>query len=113
MPEFLAAYAGGDATVRYSPPEFAPELPPEPQPEARGRMPAAGHGRLREAFENGLVLDYLDLAEALAARFEARGRERADLNQVAYLGWLRRRAASTRQKATVSPPMPLPPLRGN
>ena len=43
-------------------------------------------GQLRETFENDLVLGYLDLAEALAARFEARGRERADLNQVAYLG---------------------------
>ncbi|MDV8147537.1 sigma-70 family RNA polymerase sigma factor [Arthrobacter sp. B10-11] len=44
------------------------------------------HGRIRQTFENQLVLDYLDLAEALAARFLARGRERADLNQVAYLG---------------------------
>lgn len=46
-----------------------------------------GHpGRIRQTFENHLVLDYLDLAEALAARFQARGRDRADLNQVAYLG---------------------------
>lgn len=44
------------------------------------------HGRIRQTFENQLVLDYLDLAEALASRFLARGRERADLNQVAYLG---------------------------
>ncbi|MFF1385078.1 sigma-70 family RNA polymerase sigma factor [Arthrobacter sp. NPDC058288] len=43
-------------------------------------------GRIRQTFENHLVLDYLDLAEALAARFQARGRDRADLNQVAYLG---------------------------
>lgn len=43
-------------------------------------------GRIRQTFENQLVLDYLDLAEALAARFLVRGRERADLNQVAYLG---------------------------
>jgi RNA polymerase sigma-B factor len=43
-------------------------------------------GRIRQTFENQLVLDHLDLAEALAARFLARGRERADLNQVAYLG---------------------------
>jgi RNA polymerase sigma-B factor len=43
-------------------------------------------GQIRQAFENQLVLDYLDLAEALAARFQALGRDRADLNQVAYLG---------------------------
>ncbi|MBT2537370.1 sigma-70 family RNA polymerase sigma factor [Arthrobacter sp. ISL-69] len=43
-------------------------------------------GQIRQTFENQLVLEYLDLAEALAARFQARGRDRADLNQVAYLG---------------------------
>ena len=43
-------------------------------------------GQIRQTFENQLVLEYLDLAEALAGRFQARGRDRADLNQVAYLG---------------------------
>lgn len=47
---------------------------------------AGSGGQLRETFDNDLVLGHLDLAEALARRFEARGRERADLNQVAYLG---------------------------
>ena len=48
------------------------------QPELLGNSPSGTKaGRLRQTFENDLVLGYLDLAEALAARFEARGRERA------------------------------------
>jgi RNA polymerase sigma-B factor len=55
---------------------------------APSRRPATAQpsGQIQQAFRNHLVLNYLDLAEALAARFVARGRERADLNQVAYLG---------------------------
>jgi RNA polymerase sigma-B factor len=50
------------------------------------RAPA---GQIRQTFENRLVLDHLDLAEALAGRFAGRGREREDLTQVAYLGLLK------------------------
>ena len=75
MPESFAALAVDAAPIHHQPP-----VP------ARNHTPPATSGRLRETFENDLVLKYLDLAEALAARFEARGRERADLNQVAYLG---------------------------
>lgn len=46
---------------------------------------AAPDGQIRLAFENQLVMDYLDLAESLAGRF-AGGRDREDLVQVAYLG---------------------------
>lgn len=53
------------------------------QPEATGR---SSTGRIREAFETRLVLDHLELAEALACRFTGRGREHEDLNQIAYLG---------------------------
>ncbi|MBT2594123.1 sigma-70 family RNA polymerase sigma factor [Arthrobacter sp. ISL-72] len=58
-----------------SPPEL--HGPPAPRRHA---------GQIRRAFESHLVLDHLNLAEALAARFQARGRDREDLNQVAYLG---------------------------
>nr|WP_306919659.1 MULTISPECIES: sigma-70 family RNA polymerase sigma factor [unclassified Arthrobacter] len=56
-----------------------------------GRLPTvqAPAGQIRQTFENRLVLDHLDLAEALAARFAGRGREREDLNQVAYLGLIK------------------------
>lgn len=54
--------------------------------QGMGRAPA---GQIRQAFENRLVLEHLDLAEALAARFAARGREREDLTQVAYLGLIK------------------------
>ena len=50
------------------------------------KSPRPGTGNSAEAFQNQLVLEYLDLAQSLAARFAGRGREREDLVQVAYLG---------------------------
>jgi RNA polymerase sigma-B factor len=61
-----------------------PAVPPDWLPT--GRAPA---GQIRQAFQNRLVLDHLELAEALASRFAGRGREREDLNQVAYLGLIK------------------------
>jgi RNA polymerase sigma-B factor len=58
-------------------------IPAVSVPPAAGPAPS---GLIRQAFETRLVLDHLDLAEALAFRFTGRGRERDDLNQVAYLG---------------------------
>ena len=75
-------------------------------------LPPAKGGRLREAFENGLILDYLDLAEALAARFEARGRERADLNQVAYLGLVKAARGFDRSKGESFPAYAAPTITG-
>ncbi|MET4591108.1 sigma-70 family RNA polymerase sigma factor [Arthrobacter sp. 754] len=112
MPELIAAYAGEATAVRSALPELAPEMPPEPPLETPVRMPAAGHGRLREAFENELVLDYLDLAEALAARFEARGRERADLNQVAYLGLVKAARGFDQAKGDSFPAYAAPTITG-
>jgi RNA polymerase sigma-B factor len=74
MPDFLAALPAANVPVHSRPAEI---------PLQRA---AASGGQLRQTFENELVLTYLTLAEALASRFDARGRERADLNQVAYLG---------------------------
>jgi RNA polymerase sigma-B factor len=89
-----------------------PGLPPQ-QPTEGLPVPATPKGgRLREAFENGLVLDYLDLAEALAARFEARGRERADLNQVAYLGLVKAAKGFDRSKGDSFPAYAAPTITG-
>ncbi len=65
------------------PPSWMPSIPAESGHPATGR---ASTGQIREAFETRLVLDHLELAEALAFRFTGRGREHEDLNQVAYLG---------------------------
>ncbi|MDQ0870687.1 RNA polymerase sigma-B factor [Arthrobacter sp. V1I9] len=73
---------------------------------------AAKAGRLRETFENDLVLSYLDLAEALAARFEARGRERADLNQVAYLGLVKAARGFDQSKGESFPAYAAPTIAG-
>ncbi|MDP9997276.1 sigma-70 family RNA polymerase sigma factor [Pseudarthrobacter sulfonivorans] len=135
MPEYLAVLAGDTASVRLlpagapreltlqqppdqsaQPPQQPPQQPPHqsaqhPQ-EPEAARPTASGGRLRQAFENDLVLDYLDLAEALAARFEARGRERADLNQVAYLGLVKAARGFDRSKGHSFPAYAAPTITG-
>ena len=82
------------------------------QTPASSHDPHARPGQLRETFENDLVLGYLDLAEALAARFEARGRERADLNQVAYLGLVKAARGFDRSKGESFPAYAAPTITG-
>ncbi|MDQ0770844.1 RNA polymerase sigma-B factor [Pseudarthrobacter defluvii] len=101
MPESFAALVADAAPVHQQQPE-----PPQQQ------APPATSGRLREAFENDLVLRYLDLAEALAARFEARGRERADLNQVAYLGLVKAARGFDQAKGESFPAYAAPTITG-
>ena len=78
-------------------------------PPASGR---ASGGQIRQAFENGLVLDYLDLAESLAARFASRGRERDDLNQVAYLGLIKAARGFDETKGASFPAYAAPTITG-
>jgi RNA polymerase sigma-B factor len=124
MPELLAALSRDTPPPGLLPPNFPPEplseLPPQrpsapssrQSPERVPGLPTSKGGSLREAFENGLVLDYLDLAEAIAARFEARGRERADLNQVAYLGLVKAARGFDRSKGDSFPAYAAPTITG-
>lgn len=101
MPESFAAFAVDASPVHRQ----------QSQP-AQQSTPPATSGRLRETFENDLVLRYLDLAEALAARFEARGRERADLNQVAYLGLVKAARGFDQAKGESFPAYAAPTITG-
>lgn len=101
MPESFAALAVDAEPVHHQ----------QPVPASQ-QAPPATSGRLREAFENDLVLRYLDLAEALAARFEARGRERADLNQVAYLGLVKAARGFDQAKGESFPAYAAPTITG-
>ena len=101
MPDSLAALAVDVTPVRQQ----------QPEPPHRNASTASS-GRLRQAFENDLVLSYLDLAEALAARFEARGRERADLNQVAYLGLVKAARGFDQSKGESFPAYAAPTITG-
>jgi RNA polymerase sigma-B factor len=100
MPDFIAALAMETSSIQ--------SLPPDHSPQAS----APKSGRLRQTFENELVLAYLDLAEALAARFEARGRERADLNQVAYLGLVKAARGFDQTKGDSFPAYAAPTITG-
>lgn len=110
MPDYFAL-AGEETQVRSLPPELPPVVPPA-APPAQSPIKNAKGGGLRQAFENELVLGYLDLAEALAARFEARGRERADLNQVAYLGLVKAARGFDRTKGDSFPAYAAPTITG-
>ena len=46
-------------------------------------------GDLQQALHNELVLKYRDIAESAAAAYAGRGRELADLRQVAYIGLIK------------------------
>lgn len=78
----------------------------------RSRHPAQQAGRLHEAFQNQLVLNYLDLAESLAARFATRGRDRADLVQVAYLGLVKAARGFDEKKGESFPAYAAPTISG-
>ncbi|BCW17838.1 RNA polymerase sigma factor [Arthrobacter sp. NtRootA9] len=120
MPESFSSVSV-DTPTPYDHPIVHQQKPLHP---AAGRTHAAGTGsphstsvqgnggQLRETFENDLVLGYLDLAEALAARFEARGRERADLNQVAYLGLVKAAKGFDRSKGESFPAYAAPTITG-
>jgi len=100
MPDFLNA-------VALEQPVFPP---PRVQRSPQGATPKGG--QLRETFENDLVVKYLDLAEALAARFDGRGRERADLNQVAYLGLVKAARGFDQAKGDSFPAYAAPTISG-
>jgi RNA polymerase sigma-B factor len=95
-----------------------PDWPSQPGWPSRLSGPAgqptakAPAGQIRQAFENRLVLDYLDLAESLAARFASRGREREDLNQVAYLGLIKAARAFDEAKGASFPAYAAPTITG-
>jgi RNA polymerase sigma-B factor len=110
MPDYFAL-AGEETAARSLPPALSPDVLPASSP-AKGPAQSAKGGRLHQAFENELVLRYLDLAEALAARFEARGRERADLNQVAYLGLVKAARGFDRTKGDSFPAYAAPTITG-
>ncbi|MEW9872043.1 sigma-70 family RNA polymerase sigma factor [Arthrobacter sp. HS15c] len=105
MPDFLPALA-----LDQPPALDQPTAPPQEERSPQG--PASRGGQLRETFEQDLVLEFLDLAEALAARFDARGRERADLNQVAYLGLVKAARGFDQAKGDSFPAYAAPTING-
>jgi RNA polymerase sigma-B factor len=70
------------------------------------------NGQIREAFENQLVIDYLDLAKSLAGRFAGAGREREDLVQVACLGLVKAARAFDESRGTSFPGFAAPTITG-
>ncbi|WP_314193422.1 sigma-70 family RNA polymerase sigma factor [uncultured Arthrobacter sp.] len=92
-------------------PETPPSLSMTGPPQAASQ-PSTQTGRLHDAFQNQLVLNYLDLAESLASRYAARGRERSDLVQVAYLGLVKAAQGFDAEKGESFPAYAAPTISG-
>jgi RNA polymerase sigma-B factor len=90
-----------------TPPSLSMTGPPQAAPQ-----PSTQTGRLHDAFQNQLVLNYLDLAESLASRYAARGRERSDLVQVAYLGLVKAARGFDAEKGESFPAYAAPTISG-
>ncbi|HEY3572703.1 MAG TPA: sigma-70 family RNA polymerase sigma factor [Arthrobacter sp.] len=98
-----------------TPPSFSASFPTHTAPGATPQQAAplaAQTGRLHDAFQNQLVLNYLDLAESLASRYAARGRERSDLVQVAYLGLVKAARGFDEEKGESFPAYAAPTISG-
>jgi RNA polymerase sigma-B factor len=98
-----SARCDGGSSVESDRPEWA---------ERSSIRPIHQPGRLHEAFQNQLVLNYLDLAESLAARYAAKGRDRADLVQVAYLGLVKAARGFDEKKGESFPAYAAPTISG-
>ena len=98
-----SARCDGESSVESDLPEWA---------ERSSIRPIHQPGRLHEAFQNQLVLNYLDLAESLAARYAAKGRDRADLVQVAYLGLVKAARGFDEKKGESFPAYAAPTISG-
>ena len=79
---------------------------------ADSRHDSAPRGQIRQAFESQLVLEYLNLAECLAARFAGPSHEREDLIQVAYLGLVKAARAFDESRGTNFPGFAAPTITG-
>ena len=79
------------------------------KPAAAGR---AGASQLRRALLDDLVFEHMDLAEALARRYVAPGREHADLLQVAYLGLVKAARGFDSERGGGFPAYAAPTIRG-
>lgn len=95
----------GSATIQF-------EGTPHGSAGHASRRPAPQSGRLHDAFQNHLVLNYLDLAESLASRYATRGRDRADLVQVAYLGLVKAARGFDENKGESFPAYAAPTISG-
>jgi RNA polymerase sigma-B factor len=102
-------------TVNRSPERSGDSLSDGARPasvERRSKRIAPQAGRLHDAFQNQLVLNYLDLAESLASRYATRGRDRADLIQVAYLGLVKAARGFDETKGESFPAYAAPTISG-
>ncbi|KUM35750.1 sigma-70 family RNA polymerase sigma factor [Arthrobacter sp. EpRS71] len=76
--------------------------------------PAAGkpEGSIRESFQDSLVLDHLNLAKSIAARYSAHTHDLDDVRQVAYMGLIKASRGYDEAKGVSFPAYAAPTIAG-
>ncbi|MFP3581006.1 MULTISPECIES: sigma-70 family RNA polymerase sigma factor [unclassified Arthrobacter] len=81
--------------------------------EVRTRTPGpAPEGSIRQSFQDSLVLDHLNLAKAIAARYSAHTHDIDDVRQVAYMGLIKASRGYDESKGVSFPAYAAPTIAG-
>lgn len=70
----------------------------------------APESSLRQSFQDGLVLDHLNLAKSIAARYSAHTHDLDDVRQVAFMGLIKAARGYDEAKGVSFPAYAAPPL---
>ncbi|GAA2863793.1 sigma-70 family RNA polymerase sigma factor [Paenarthrobacter ilicis] len=80
--------------------------------DVRTRRPAAPEGSIRQSFQDSLVLDHLNLAKSIAARYSAHTHDLDDVRQVAYMGLIKASRGYDEAKGVSFPAYAAPTIAG-
>jgi RNA polymerase sigma-B factor len=80
--------------------------------DLRTRTPAAPEGSIRQSFQDSLVLDHLNLAKSIAARYSAHTHDLDDIRQVAYMGLIKASRGYDEAKGVSFPAYAAPTIAG-
>ncbi|MGO4590462.1 sigma-70 family RNA polymerase sigma factor [Paenarthrobacter sp. 2TAF44] len=74
--------------------------------------PPAPESTIRQSFQDGLVLDHLNLAKSIAARYSAHTHDIDDVRQVAYMGLIKAARGFDETKGVSFPAYAAPTIAG-
>lgn len=74
--------------------------------------PPAPESTIRQSFQDGLVLDHLNLAKSIAARYSAHNHDLDDVRQVAYMGLIKAARGYDESKGVSFPAYAAPTIAG-
>ncbi|MDI2035116.1 sigma-70 family RNA polymerase sigma factor [Paenarthrobacter nitroguajacolicus] len=75
-------------------------------------LPCAPEGSIRQSFQDSLVLDHLNLAKSIAARYSAHTHDLDDVRQVAYMGLIKASRGYDESRGVSFPAYAAPTIAG-